>query len=265
MATSGYAVDVYSGRPSNDLILEVKLYATSGNSTRWSWTLTARKFSYASWVLDPKPWSVNVEGNTWSGEHNLDFRNTDRIVLGSGVTGWIAHDSNGYNAVTFSASHRDVGVFGTASLSGSFAANRIPKPPTAPGVPVLSAVGPTSLTAKWTAPSNNNGASITGYEIQYATNSGFTSNLVTVSVGASSLSQAFSNLTPSTDYWFRVRAKNSQGWGAWSAASTTRTLSGFYVWNGSAWRPAATYVWNGSAWKVGEVFVWNGTEWRSAS
>lgn len=220
MATSGYAVGVYSGRTSNDLILNVSRHSVSGNSSRWSWTLTARKFGSTSYVLDAKPWAVNVEGNTWSGNHNLDFRNTSSITIASGTTGWIAHDSNGYNTVTFSASHSNVGLFGTASLSGSFAADRIPKVPEAPTPIGIDQVTADSLRYRFSG-NGNGGATISSWQIQLATNSGFTSGVKTYTSNGTTTITGLSN---HTQYWVRARGQNSVGWGPYSASRTDSTL-----------------------------------------
>ena len=69
-------------------------------------------------------------------------------------------------------------------------------------------------------------AKATGYEIQYATNSGFTSaKTVTVS-GASTLTKAIASLTKGSTYYVRVRAyKTVSGvkyYSAWSAAKSVK-------------------------------------------
>ncbi|MBQ6163737.1 MAG: fibronectin type III domain-containing protein, partial [Clostridia bacterium] len=66
----------------------------------------------------------------------------------------------------------------------------------------------------------------TGYEIQYATNAGFTSaKTVTVS-GASTLSKAIASLTKGSTYYVRVRAYKTVSsvkyYSAWSAAKSVK-------------------------------------------
>ncbi|MBR5428229.1 MAG: fibronectin type III domain-containing protein, partial [Clostridia bacterium] len=78
-----------------------------------------------------------------------------------------------------------------------------------------------TMTVKW---AKNEKA--TGYEIQYATNSGFTSaKTVTVS-GASTLSKAIASLTKGSTYYVRVRAYKTVSsvkyYSAWSAAKSVK-------------------------------------------
>ena len=35
------------------------------------------------------------------------------------------------------------------------------------------------------------------------------------------------------------------------------TESGFFIWNGSAWKPATPYIWNGSAWKPAGPYIYS--------
>lgn len=220
MANSGYATGVYPGRSHYHLRLDVSRHSVSGNSTRWSWTLSARGTTTGSYLLDAKPWSVTVEGQSWSGNHNVDFRSRTSFTIATGTTGWIAHDSSGRNTVTFSARHNVGDIFGNASLSGSFAANRIPKAPSAPTPVGIDQVTATSFRYRFTA-NDNGGASVSESQIQIATNSGFTSGVRTVS---SSGTTTISGLSNHTQYWARARQKNSVGWGSYSASRSTTTL-----------------------------------------
>lgn len=223
MATSGYVVGAYSGRPSNDAILRVSRYAVSGNRSRWAWTLTARKFGATSYVLDAFPWAVNVLGNTWSGSHNLDFRNTSEITIASGITGWVDHTSAGYLNVYFSFSHSNVSLFGSASGSSSFAANRIAKPPSKPARPTFQSATTTSISFGITAPSDNGGAAISTYNLQ-ALRPPWGASDVELAWNSGSSNQVASPLPPGTEYRIRYRAVNSVGAGPWSDALTASTL-----------------------------------------
>lgn len=55
------------------------------------------------------------------------------------------------------------------------------------------------------APGDNGGTAITGYNIQRATDTGFTANLATVS---SSGTSTLTGLTPGTRYYYRVTPRN---------------------------------------------------------
>lgn len=68
---------------------------------------------------------------------------------------------------------------------------------------------------------NTGGASMDGWQLQYAKNAAFTSGVVTVSSsGTSDLS-----LTPGTQYWFRSRGHNDVGWSAWSGSISATTAT----------------------------------------
>lgn len=67
-----------------------------------------------------------------------------------------------------------------------------------------------------TASVNPNGSAVTGYQLQYASDSNFTANLTTISV--TNGSNVVTNLLPATTYWYRVRSINGVGNGIWSIA-----------------------------------------------
>lgn len=69
---------------------------------------------------------------------------------------------------------------------------------------------------------NGNAAGSTTWELQRATNSGFTTGVTTV---ASSGTTTVTNLTPGTTYYFRARGKNVSGTGPWSSTRVATTLS----------------------------------------
>ncbi len=92
--------------------------------------------------------------------------------------------------------------------------------PSAPNAPTLTA-GNAQITASWTAP-NNGGSPITGYDVQYSSDSGST---WTAAPGnpISGTSYTIPSLTNGTTYDVQVRAVNAVGDGDWSL-SATRTL-----------------------------------------
>ena len=96
-------------------------------------------------------------------------------------------------------------------------------PPSQPVAPTVSSITQNSASAIWSAPSSG-GSTITSYDIQIATNSGFTAGLVTANVAT--LSKNFTGLAPGTNYWVRVRANNAIGSGSYSAATSFTTVSG---------------------------------------
>lgn len=98
----------------------------------------------------------------------------------------------------------------------------VPGTPAKPAAPSISQLTATSMRVAWSAPSNG-GNAITGYDVEVVRGG----QAQTSSATASPLN--LSNLTPSTAYSIRVRAKNQQGAGAWSDAASVTTLAGAYA------------------------------------
>lgn len=93
--------------------------------------------------------------------------------------------------------------------------------PATPVAPTISSITTSGGRVNYTAP-NNGGAAITGYDVQIATNSGFTTGVQTIADTASPYD--FTGLVNHQDYWVRVRAKNSIGTSAYSPAAQFTTL-----------------------------------------
>ena len=229
------------------------------NESVVAWSLVAAG-SWGSYGGYSTSYSVTINGTTYAGTIP-SFNPNPSQTIRSGTTP-VKHNADGTKTISVSGSwdsrHPNIGK---GTVNGSLTLSRIPKPPDAPGVPTLSNITPTGMRATWTGSPDSNGASITGQQLQYATDPAFANQVAAPIFGASIRSYDVPGLTPSTDYYYRTRAKNSQGWGPWSAARKARTLSGYYVWNGSAWRPGAAFVWTGTAWAVAEIFVWDGNAW----
>ncbi len=103
---------------------------------------------------------------------------------------------------------------------------------TAPGAPTGLALTPGdgSLSASWTAPTNTGGAAISGYDVEYKTDSASdvaattandpTTGWTDANVSVSGTTATITSLTNGTAYDVRVRAKNSAGTAPWSATAT---------------------------------------------
>lgn len=152
-----------------------------------------------------------------------------------------------------------------------------------PGAPTSVNVSPsfdgTSATVTFTAPASTGDSAITGYNVQYATNSGFTTGVVNTVVAASG--ETISGLTAGQDYYWRVTAQNlvtttaSKLGGAWSSTvlatqpqpttvleyfdgSFTDTSVNDYGWTGTAHNSTST---NAFSIETGYQYVGFITDW----
>lgn len=252
----------FSGRPAYQLRLYVRHNAWSGSSQQLAWALFAdRVGAGTAWEGDARPWSVSIHGQTWDGSGALDFRSTTTITLAGGVTNFIPHDGNGNLQVGVAAlMNASGGLFGSASASGIFVADRSAVPPGQP-VPVgVSQITPVSLVYQWVGNGDNGGAPTTQWEVQWAPNDSFTnagSALVPESIAGAYTIQ---NLAPGTTYWIRVRGQNQAGWSVWSGAILGTTLSGIRVGhaNNGTFVGAAVYVGVNNAFALTEIRVGSG-------
>ena len=156
--------------------------------------------------------------DSWDGSGGFDVPAGDsQTIIDKTFT--VPHDSDGDKKVTYRVYYGATGTytFGTPGwVEVSLTLDRIPKPPNAPSTPSRSFAAPTTMTISWGAP-DNNGASIDEYQLQYDDNSRFSSPS-TVSTGTSR-SKAVTVGIGKT-WYFRVRARNAQGWGSWSSATS---------------------------------------------
>jgi hypothetical protein len=95
---------------------------------------------------------------------------------------------------------------------------------TAPDAPTIgtATAGNASATVRWTAPTNDGGAAITGYSVKVL-NSTETQVGALRTTGGSATSLTVTGLTNGTAYHFQVAATNSAGTGTFSASSNTVT------------------------------------------
>lgn len=248
---------------SATLQLNVTVGDTSGNSSRVDWSLYLYCYNGLSFNLSSNvPWNVNIGGNTDSGTFAFDFRSTSSKRIASGST-WIGHNSDGRKTISVSGfkgadGASDVGD--NVTVSGSVTLPRIPKPPDAPSPIGLDLITPTSMRYRFSS-NDNNGATVTQWQVQYSKASNFSGATTITSNGTSTLS----GLTPGTTYYVRARGRNSAGWGAWSSSRNARTLSGAYVRRGSTWKPVEVLVYRSGQWRTAEVLVYRSGAWVPAT
>ena len=110
---------------------------------------------------------------------------------------------------------------GRASQAVTIIVTDVAEPPLAPGAPEVAASTLSSLTVTWTAPENAGRPALAAYEVQYRaageisfTEAGFDGLGTTAELGG---------LDADTAYEVRVRARNDEGTGPWSAPTSGRT------------------------------------------
>ncbi|QZE10598.1 hydrolase [Streptomyces phage Bilo] len=148
---------------------------------------------------------------------------------------------------------------GWSAWSGRASAKTL-KTPGAPSAPLLSSVRATSVDVAFSAPSDTGGSTITGYQIGYGTSSSAPASTV-----SATSPQVVTGLNPGTVYYFWVRARNSVGWGAWSAYRSIRTVAGAYIRVGAEMKLAVPYVKVGGVWKIAEPWIRNVGVWKRST
>ena len=160
-----------------------------------------------------------------SGDQTLDGFEADSVrYSGTGYTNMVQvrlRTANSANQPTATYDDADLLIDPSAhtwtQVYPTPAAATVPDAPTA----VNATAGSMSATVSWTAPTNNGGAAITGYELQYSSDGGTT--YMDTPTSGTSTSQVVTGLTAGTSYVFRVGAINSAGTGAFSSPSNAVT------------------------------------------
>ncbi len=86
-------------------------------------------------------------------------------------------------------------------------------PPEAPANLQAQASGRTAISLSWTAPSDNGGATITGYQIELSTDAGSEWSDLVANTGTTSTTYTHTGLLPATTYHYRISAINAAGTG----------------------------------------------------
>ena len=122
------------------------------------------------------------------------------------------------------------------TCSASSTAVTVITPPVAPAAPTAASVAATTLTLNWSA-----AAGATSYNVQRATNAGFTTGVTNIALGVTGTSQAVTGLTGNTSYYFRVQAVNGANTVSGTASAvvltTPSTPTGVTAVNGTTGAP----------------------------
>jgi|GEM_PF-1511038 len=211
--------DKAAGAGTLRLSVTVASQNIAANTSVVDWQLLLYCYNGASYHLDNTiAWNTKIGGNNYSGTFSFDFRSSTVKLIASGST-TITHNASGYSTI-YSSGFKGVdatSITNNVTTGGNYTLPRIPKAPLAPSGLTKGTETTSSVALSWTAP-DDMGASITGYQVQYATDAGFTTDLGTQTFA--STSGTVTGLTPGPAYYFRVRAENSRGWGPYSTSIT---------------------------------------------
>ena len=124
--------------------------------------------------------------------------------------------------------YRVSAINSVGSGSASSAANATTSS-TVPGAPTglsATAVSSSQINLSWTAPANNGGAAITGYQIERESPVGGGWSTLVADTGSTATTYQNTGLAANTQYNYRVSAINSVGSGSASSAANATTLVG---------------------------------------
>lgn len=130
--------------------------------------------------------------------------------------------------------------------------------PAAPAAPTVSNITQTSAKVAYVLGSNG-GSTILEAQIGWGTDP----NTPTFTLSGST-PQTITGLNPGTIYFFRVRARNSIGWGPWSPFTSAATIAGVRINVGGVWKLAVPYVRSGGVWKLARPWVKSAGVWKES-
>jgi len=244
-------------------------YNQAGNYSTWYWEIRYYGNGGGQWTNGTCYWSVGGFASA-SGTFTVPSGNAydSYIVLRSGYF-TKPHNAQGYlidqQNMAFSINgnvHDGIGSGTAYADPGS--APRIPKPPSQPAAPTFVSAEPDSIAFKITAPSDNGGSAIITYDIfVYDEVAGPDDVVGGWQSGSSNQTTAGKvELSPSTKYRVRYRAKNGIDYGPWSAFTMMETEAGVFVSDGTNWIGAGPQVSDGSAWVKAGPQISTGTAWE---
>jgi len=167
-------------------------------------------------------WTDNSSNETgFKVERATDSGFTQNLILvTTTAANATSYNDTGLSAVTtYFYRVRATNTAGDSANSATASATTPVTIPSAPGALGATAVSSNQINLTWTDNSSNE----TGFQIDRATNSGFTANLVTSTVAANATSTSITGLLAGTTYYFRVRAVSGQSGSSYSASADATT------------------------------------------
>ena len=205
-------------------VLDINV-STSGS------TLQADSFGFLQPLAgsqDDTTFGMTISNVNYTGETQVtpapalpgDYNNSG-IVDGADYVAW--RNSNGTNTTLPNDATPGVVSQSDYTVWRANFGNTLP-PPAAPSSLLATAVGNSQVSLTWSdnssSPNNE-----TGFKIDRATDSAFTTDLTTVLVPADSISYSATGLNASTTYYFRIRAVNAIAESANSSTASATTTA----------------------------------------
>src|SRR5438093_645548 len=153
-------------------------------------------------------------GLTW----NVLVANTGSTATTYSDTGGLAHST------TYTYRVHTVTTIGTSFPSDTASATTFAVAPSPPTGLAATAVSSTQISLRWTAPADNGGSAVTGYQIERSTNGGNTWSTLVNTCGTST-SCSDTGLPHATTFTYRVSAINSIGTSSPSNTASATTLA----------------------------------------
>jgi hypothetical protein len=176
--------------------------------------------STVSFIVKCTNSATNTSGNAWSGNINgVNVGGTFNFPAGAGQVTVASYTVSSNTTATFTMGATGTSGLGGPATAGPVAVNRATVPP-APTTPACSLITGTTMRVSFSS-QGTGGAAVDQWQLQRATDAGFTANVVTITSNGTS---DITGLTKGTRYYWRARGHNAVGWGGWSGTGNAITL-----------------------------------------
>jgi len=179
------------------------LTATSNSTSQINLSWTAPSSDGGSVITGYDIERSTDNGTTWS-----------TVQANTGSTGTTYSDAGLSPSTTYTYRISAINSVGTSTPSNIVSSKTQSIPITVPQPPTgltATAASTSQVNLSWTAPSDNGGSAITGYQIERSSDSGTTWSFVQSNTNSTSAAYSDMGLNPSTSYTYRVSAINSVG------------------------------------------------------
>jgi hypothetical protein len=235
-ATTGYTGGNVFGQGEFD---NVRLGAAAANTPAAPSGLTATAASASEIDLGWTNNATNQTGFQIDQATNSSFtQGLTTVTVGANATTYAATGLS--SGTTYYYRVRATNANGSSANTSTASATTTATIPAAPSGLTATPASSSEIDLSWT----NNATNQTGFQIDQATDSGFTQNLTTVTVGANATTYAATGLALGTTYYYQVRATNSAGNSANSspASATTETTAAIPVPDGGFEQATASQI-----------------------